>query len=168
VSAVKNRAALAELRAKIGARTAAPLDMTGVHANISLALVAHHQGRQRKGESVLSAFARALSTNPAKLFDLAYRDRKRFRAKYLALLPHFVVGPNREWPYEGDRLAKSPARDALADDGADEIVRSFLAEEITHQLCEAAIADAGPWLANMMGAPGTWPGLCRQRPCRPV
>jgi len=120
-----------------------PVDMRPVIAGLMLTIIAGHHGRQRKSESELTAFARAMRCTPDKLWRLAYADRKRFAKRLL------VVDPRAD-----------------ADAVADVVVRQFICEEITYQLIEACIAEAGPWLANMMG-PKPWPGLCRMRPLRP-
>jgi len=120
-----------------------PVDLRPVRARLTLAIIAGHHGRKRKSESELTAFARAMRVSVDKLWRLAYADRKRFAKRLL------VVDPRAD-----------------ADDVADAIVRQFICDEITYQVVEAAIVEAGLWLASIMGSP-PWPGLCRMRPLRP-
>ena len=117
-----------------------PVNMRPVLAGLQVAIIAGHDGRKRKNELELVAFARAMRCSPAKLFELAYRDQKRFRARLLPLLP------------------TRPAE--LADDVACEVVREFLVEELTWQLIE--LAQAVGWKP-----PARMP-LCSARPCRPA
>jgi hypothetical protein len=129
-------------------------------------------GRAFKQESSMSIFYIEnrnpdddfMRCNVERLWEMAYRDRKRFRARYLALVP---LRPARRAEWSPECLAvEDKRRDALADDVADYVVREFIKEEIVYQLCESLVAE-GPWFASIMG-PLPWPGLCRVRPLRPV
>jgi hypothetical protein len=113
---------------------------------LTLYIVAGHHGRRRKNESILAAYARALGVYVAKLWRLAYTRPAKWRDLHLKVDPHVEL------------------RGTL-DEIRAEIISMFCEEEVVYQLLEAAISEAGPWLANMMGAP-PWPELCRQRPLR--
>jgi hypothetical protein len=163
MSAVARLAKL-KLRQHMPKDTYQAVDMRPFHARISIFLLAHH----KPGRTTLESFAKAMRCNVVKLFDLAHRDRKRFRARYLALVP---LRPASRAAWDAKCLAvEDKRRDALADDVADEIVRMFAVDEVVYQLIESMIDEAGGpggWMDRIMG-PLPWPGLCRVRPLKPV
>lgn len=136
----QNRQAIAKLRAMLAADAYRPVDLRPVIAALQISIIGWHHGRPRKNESDLTRLARALRVSPETLFKLAYRDLKRFRARFLPLAPNATA--------------------ELADDVACEVVREFLIEELTWQYIE--LAQAVGW-----HPPARMP-LCFARPCRPA
>ena len=124
-----------------------PVDLTPFLSEVSIAGVAHHNGKRRKNESVLSAYARGLGVSVAALWKCAYSKPAKLKERHLAVDPHC----------------------RHLDGVVTAVVLTFMVEEFVWQMLESIdLAGGIPLGERVVPVTGPVVGLCRVRPLRPV